>query len=80
MAKKTDNDLQVDGDKSEAAAEETQAKRGKSWLKMALRFISSLRLTVVLLGMAVFIVFAGTVAQVDTGNSQRRSRAWSWGW
>ena len=67
MAKKINNDPQVDGDEPEAVPKETQAKPGKSWLKMALRFISSLRLTVVLLGMAVFIVFAGTVAQVDEG-------------
>ena len=67
MAKKTEKGIQVEGGKPGSAIEEMPVKAGKSWLKMALRFISSLRLTVVLLGMAVFIVFAGTVAQVDEG-------------
>lgn len=38
-----------------------------SVLGMAIRFLSSLKLTVTLLGMSIFIVFAGTLAQKHAG-------------
>ncbi len=39
----------------------------KPWYLKILQSLASLRLTVVLLGASVFLVFAGTVAQVDKG-------------
>src|SRR5271154_5928553 len=42
--------------------------------KILIRFFTSLRLTVVLLGFAILLVFIGTLAQVDEGlyNAQAR--------
>ena len=65
MEKETDNAPVEPEEVKDAALEAAPERARKSWLKLGLRFISSLRLTVALLGMAVFIVFAGTVAQVD---------------
>ena len=67
MEKETDNAPVEPEEVKDAALEAAPERARKSWLRLGLRFISSLRLTVALLGMAVFIVLAGTVAQVDQG-------------
>src|SRR5437870_3640814 len=46
---------------------------GKSLLGYFIAFFSSLRLTVVLLGIGIVLIFVGTIAQVDLGLYQAQN-------
>src|SRR4051812_16416116 len=52
---------------ADAGDAEPRPRKAVSPLYRAVQVVASLRLTVVLLGLSLFLVFAGTLAQIDAG-------------